>query len=98
MARRKKSYTRYRTKVKRVYSKGRNFGGSMKPVIDGAIAGAGGQFATKYVGAWGQPIADIGVGIYMKNNTLKTIGGRSLGMQLGGMFSGTGNGSAGAFE
>lgn len=66
----------------------------MKPIIDGLIAGAGSQIAGKYLGAWGRPVAVLGVGYYMKNSTLKTIGGMEIGAMLGSMFTG-GNGIGG---
>jgi len=95
--RRKRVYTRRRRPMaRRYYRKARRIyrgGGGFKPIIDGAIAGAGGQFAGKFLGGFGQPAADIAVGMFMKNKTLKTIGGRGLGMMLsGGLVGNGGNG------
>jgi len=67
------------------------FGGMMKggtsvvhKILPGLVAGIAGQFTGKLVGGqYAQPVADIGVGIIMKEPVLEVIGGRSLGMLLG---------------
>lgn len=90
---RRGSYGRTRTvyrKAKRSYRRASGGAGGFKPIVDGVLAGAGGQVASKYIGAWGQPAAILGVGYFMKNNTLKTIGGMQIGAMLGGMFAGNG--------
>lgn len=72
----------------------------MKPIIDGALAGVAGNIASRYVGAWGAPIATLGIGYFRKNNTLKTIGGIEAGAMLGSMVGGVfggGNGNGGGF-
>lgn len=86
MARRRnsgKGKTRYVTKAKNVYrstkSKAKGLGGA----VAGAIAGALTPAANKYLGQWGQPAAMLGVGLYMKNDTLETLGGYSIGVKLG---------------
>jgi len=88
-----------RTARRKYYRKARSVyrrTGGFKPVINGIIAGAGGSLASNYIGSFGYPIADIGVGVFMKDNTLKVIGGRALGQQLAGMFlGGNGNGFKG---
>jgi len=81
----------YRKRARRAYSKT----GSFKPALDGMIAGAGGQIASQFVGSWGRPLAHLGVGIYFKNNTLKTLGGIGLGEMVGGMVGGVFGGSNG---
>ena len=91
MARRRRSYTRARKYVRRA----RTGGGGVKPIIDGALAGAGGLLATKYIGAYGQPIATLGVGYFRNNNTLKTLGAMQIGAILVSSFvggAGAGNG------
>ena len=85
---RRKTRTVYR-KAKRTYRRAASRGG-FQPIIDGLIAGAGGQLASKYIGVWGQPAATLGVGYFMKNSTLKTIGGMQVGSMIGGMISGNG--------
>lgn len=78
-----KARTRYRTRVKTVYKKSRGGGGSMKPIIDGLMAGAGANLLSKYVNI---PMADdlaiLGVGYFRNNATLKTIGALGLGSDL----------------
>ena len=76
-------------------------GGSMKPIIDGALAGIAGQLAGNFMGGFGQPIAHLGIGYFRKNNTLKTLGGIELGSMLGqrvgGMFGGGGTNGGGTY-
>ncbi len=70
----------YRTKkaVRRYHKSS----GGFKPIIDGLLAGAGGQIATKWLGAYGHPVASLAVGMFRNNTTLKTEGARELGAQL----------------
>lgn len=59
-------------------------------LVAGFIAGAGGAILSKFVnlGGYNQPISDLAVGMYMRNDTLQTIGGRSIGAMLSsGAFS-----------
>lgn len=91
---RRKSRIRYRTK--KVYRRARSGGGSMKPIIDGVLAGAGGQLAAKYLGAYGQPIAHLGIGYFRNNPTLKVLGAMEIGNILVSSFTGgAGAGSGG---
>jgi hypothetical protein len=90
---RRRGRTRYRTRT--IVRRARTGGGSFKPIIDGFLAGAGGQFASKYVGIYGHPVATIGVGYFRNNNVLKTEGARELGAMLvanmvGGKLAGGG--------
>jgi len=87
MARRR--YTRARRYTRRA-------GNSMKPMVDGLLAGAGGNVLSGFIGNWGTPIATLGVGWFRKNTTLKTIGGMQLGYQLGSMIPVIGNKSGGS--
>jgi hypothetical protein len=57
-------------------------GGGLKPVIDGLIAGMGGQLASRWIGIYGHPAASIVVGMFRHNSTLKTEGARELGAAL----------------
>ena len=96
MARRTR--TRYRTRVKRVYSRSRSFGGvKTKQILDGVLAGAAETFATRYLGAWGEPAALIGVGWFRRNTTLSTLGGIEIGQMIGGMVGGGGATTGGSF-
>ena len=77
-----KGKTKYKYKTKKVYAKARGGGGSFKPMIDGGLAGLIGQIATKWLGAYGHPVATLGVGYFRNNTTLKTEGARELGALL----------------
>lgn len=73
--------------------------GGMQPMIAGAAAGALGQVATGYIGGYGHPVAAIGIGYLMKNNTLKVVGARDLGAMLAGnLTGGFGSGTGGAYQ
>jgi hypothetical protein len=65
--------------------------------MDGLLAGVGGKFLSKYMGQYGQPAANIAVGIYRNNNTLTTLGAMQAGQVLASMlpFIGNGNGGGG---
>jgi hypothetical protein len=94
---------RWRTKYKKRGRRKSSGGGSgMKPIIDGLIAGVAGQFASKYIGVWGHPAATVAVGMWRKNQVLKTEGARELGIALASTmpFIGGGGpqGTTGAFE
>lgn len=77
-----KAKFKYRTKIKKVYSKSRGGGGQFKSMIDGGLAGVGGQIAQRWLGAYGHPVATLAVGYWRKNNTLQTEGARELGALL----------------
>ena len=70
----------------------------MKPIIDGVLAGAGGSIAGKYLGAYGQPVATLGIGYFRKNATLKTIGAIQLGSMIASQFTGGNGAGTGGFE
>lgn len=93
---RRKTRTVYR-KAKRTYRRAASRGG-FQPIIDGLIAGAGGKLASNYIGVWGVPAATLGVGYFMKNSTLKTIGGMQLGSMIGGLMPGIGGGVGGGSQ
>jgi len=88
---------RYYPRARKVYSRARGGGGKLKAIIDGAIAGAGGSIATKFIGPWGQPLAYGAVGYFRNNPTLKTLAGVAIGTELGKMLpignGGNGNGA-----
>jgi len=94
MARRRRSYGRARSYARRARGGGGN--GNMKGIIDGVLAGAVGGLATKYIGAYGQPIGTLGVGWFRKNPTLVTLGGMQVGSMLVGKFAG-GSAAGGSF-
>lgn len=96
MAKKKKSKgkTVYRTRtnnvIQRIGGKAKKAGG----VIAGLVAGAGGQLLNRFVplGQWTQPAADLVTGYSMNNDTLMTLGGRSIGAMLAsGINTGTQN-------
>jgi hypothetical protein len=72
--------------------------------ISGGLAGLVGVLGSKVLGNWSQPVADLGTGYFMANDTLMTLGGRTIGAQLasGGLGivglggNGTVNGSTNA--
>jgi hypothetical protein len=92
MARRRRNYRRAARTIYRRARSSTSAGrmGSMKPVIDGVVAGAIGQIATKYIGPYGHSAATLGVGMFRNNNVLKTEGARELGAQLVAQFTGGG--------
>jgi len=99
MAKRRKSNSKtvYRTKTVKSYVKSAT--SKAGGLISGLVAGAGGQVLSKYapLGAWSQPVADIVTGSFiMKNETLNTIGGRSIGMMLASGINTNGSGSSGS--
>jgi hypothetical protein len=96
MARRQKIRTVYR-RAKTAYRRASS-GNSFKPIVNGVLAGAGGKLATKYVGSWGRPLAYVGIGYFMKDNTLKTLGGIGIGETIGSMVTGNGGNGGGFFE
>jgi len=89
-----------RTKTRTVYRKAKSYarrisGGGRKfgDAITGAVAGGLGVLVgQRFLGNWGQPASDLAVGYFGKNDTLMTLGGRSIGAMLA---SGSGLGGAG---
>ena len=87
--------TRYRSRpvYRRAVSRARSFGGGHKQVIDGVLAGAAGSFLNGKI-PYASPLANIGIGYFRNNSTLKTLGAMQLGAALIGGF-GFGSGKAG---
>lgn len=75
----KRKGTRYRTRTVTRY---RKKGATLNPFIHGFVAGAGGEFGTRWLGNWSHPIATTLTGWVFKNNTLKVEGARELGAML----------------
>ncbi len=75
--------TRTVTRARNIYHRAKSGAKGFSRAIEGAIAGAVTPIATKYLGKWGQPAAMLGVGMYTKNDTLQTLGGYSIGVQIG---------------
>lgn len=96
MARRRRA-RRY-GRARRIYTRARTGGGGLKPIIDGFIAGAGGQILSKWLGTWGHPVATLGVGYFRNNVTLKTEGARELGAMAVGQLVGGTSAGGGNFE
>jgi len=94
--RRRRNYARRARTVYRTVrtSRARGGGGSMKPMIDGALAGAGAMLAKKYLPIpYADDIAYLAVGMFRRNNTLKTLGAAGLAADLVSGFTG-GNGKS----
>ena len=87
----------YRRAARRAYGAR----GGMKPIIDGAIGGVAAEAGQKFLGGYGGALGTIAAGYFMKNATLKTIGGYQLGSMIGDkipMIGGGGTVAGGAFE
>jgi len=84
---RRKTYRRYSRRAS-----------SMNPLIKGIIAGAGATMIKKYLNVpFADDLAVLGVGYFMKDNTLKTIGAVGLGSDLAGTFTGNGTNGGGQY-
>ena len=84
---RRKTYRRYSRRAS-----------SMNPLLKGIIAGAGATMIKKYLNVpFADDLAVLGVGYFMKDNTLKTIGAVGLGSDLAGTFTGNGTNSGGQY-
>lgn len=92
-----KGKAKTRTVYRKAKTYARRMSGSKKGsnMIAGLAAGIGGSILGKFInlGGWSQPAADIGAGYFLKNDTLETIGFRSVGNMLAGGFRGGGTGS-----
>jgi hypothetical protein len=83
---------------RRYYAKARSYGrramgSSFGPAITGLIAGAARNVGARFIGGYGAPLAELGVGYFMKNQTAMYMAGRDLGSVLSAGFIGgsTGN-------
>lgn len=95
MARGRRVKTRYRTRVKKVYSRNKGlFGGmgKLKPLLFGAGAEVGADVLTSKIGPWGGPIAYGFCGWFGNNQTLLTQAGQMIGNLLTGNLGGSGGG------
>lgn len=82
MARRRKTYRRYSRRAS-----------GFNPIIKGIIAGAGASLIKKYVNIpFADDLAVLGVGYFMKDNTLKTIGAVGIGSDIVSGMGGTNGG------
>jgi len=93
---RRRYVRRAATRARRTY----NRTGGFKPIIDGAIAGVAAEVGQKFLGNWGAPVGIGAVGMFTKNNTLKTIAGLQVGSIVGDMIpfiSGGGSALGGAY-
>lgn len=93
-----KTRTRYITKAKKIYHSARSKGKGLMPAVHGAIAGALTPIANRYLGKWGQPAAMGITGYFTGNETLTTLSGYNIGVQIGqglnGALGGTTDGAA----
>ena len=86
---------RYKRYARRAYGAR----GGMKPIIDGIIGGVAAEAGQKFLGGYGGAIGALGAGYFLKNSTLKTIGGFQLGSMLGDKLPMIGGGgTVGGFE
>jgi len=85
-------YRKAKTYARRASGGGKKFGDAISGFISG---GLGVLVGNRFLGTWGQPVSDIGVGYFMKNDTLTTLGGRSIGAMLAS-GSGLGGSSGGS--
>jgi len=85
----------YRRKARRAYTAR----GGMKPIIDGLIGGVAAEAGQKFLGGYGGALGTTAAGYFLKNSTLKTIGGFQLGSMLGDQLPVIGGGGkVGGFE
>jgi len=85
----------YRRKARRAYTAR----GGMKPIIDGVIGGVAAEAGQKFLGGYGGALGTTAAGYFLKNSTLKTIGGFQLGSMLGDQLPVIGGGGkVGGFE
>lgn len=90
---RRKTYTRYVTRTRRAARRVGGFGGGLVGnVLAGIVAGAAGRF-TAGIHPLAPAATTAGVGWFMKNPTLQTLGGMQLGNAL---LSGNGGTSGGS--
>jgi len=84
----------YRTVRRKATSYGRGLlggmSGAMNNVLAGALGGAAGNFAGRYNAQFGPALGMGAVGVFMKNPTLQTIAGMSLGNSALGMVAPSG--------
>ena len=75
-------------------------GGGIKPMMAGFVGGIASEAGQKFLGGYGAGIATLGVGYFMKNNTLKTLGAFQLGSAIGDQLPMIGGGGSvmGGFE
>ncbi len=90
MARRKRTYRRR--------SNGALGGLNTNAMMKGVIAGAGATLIKKYLNVpYADDLAVLGVGIFMKDKTLQTIGAVGLGSDLVAGFTGGNGGGTGGY-
>jgi hypothetical protein len=89
----RKKGVRYRTRTKYIRSRSKNAFGSFKPAISGAIAGAGSNFLSGYVGAYAPVVSNLAVGLFMKDKTAMFLAGyNGAAMLMNGNNGTTGGG------
>lgn len=72
-----------------------NNAGGMKDLLDGLMAGVGGNVLSRWLGPYGHPAAAVGVGFFRKNKILKVEGAREAGALFAQNLPFLGGGSAG---
>ena len=93
----RRTSTRTKSTRKRTYRRKSSMRGLSNPLMKGIIAGAGANLIKKYVNVpFADDLAVLGVGYFMKDKTLQTIGAVGLGSDLTGFLpGGNGNGNGG---
>ena len=62
--------------------------GKMKNTLIGGAAGAGRQVGAKFIGPWGAPLAEFGIGWFTNNDTALYMSGRDAGGMVSAGFVG----------
>jgi len=94
----KRRYTMARRRSYRRKARSAIGGINTNAMMKGIIAGAGATLIKKYINVpYADDLAVLGVGVFMKDKTLQTIGAVGLGSDLVGSFTGGGNGGAGGY-
>ncbi len=93
----KRRYTMARRRSYRRRARSAIGGINTNAMMKGVIAGAGATLIKKYINVpYADDLAVLGVGIFMKDKTLQTIGAVGLGSDLVSGFTG-GNGGTGGY-
>jgi len=86
---RKRAVTRYVTRARRAVSRQSGTAGIVNNLLAGAVAGVAAPFA-RNIHPLAPGAAYAGIGWFMRNPTLQTLGGLSLAQGLVGSLSGSG--------
>lgn len=93
---RKRTVTRYVTRARRAVSRRSGSAGIVNNLLAGAVAGVAAPFV-RNIHPLAPGAAYAGIGWFMKNPTLQTLGGLSLAQGLVGTVSGGGSAAGGGW-